>query len=1049
MSAPEGSAAPHRMSRPRSVQRALTQFHFLLTMVAARLRANRNATAAIVAGVALGTASFAVALAGGVIIHDHHVLASFENLAASQRTVRIAHFGVIPGERSYQDIDRVATETARRVTGHTPTRLIQFRALRLGHAEATLVALDEPARAVKLVQGSMPRPCTPRRCELVVVGDARRVGDSAIEPDPPLVIVGRVTKRAGSPLAGLELAVAGDTAEQRETSALLLGRGVEALSSAPSLSAIYRTYSWSAQIGRPDTHPWSVGPFARSVAQARPGLHRVSDGFEVEAPTEKLLAADAAGGAAATRLELVAGSSAILLLAFVVFVGSTISAREREARRRLVWHGARFSQVSLITGGYALAVVGCGVMGGWGIGLGGAALAARKAGLPPGAVTRHALLTQPALLIVLTITGAAAALLAAALLARPPQARGHGLRGIDVAAVAAVAGAILIHSGEGDSARASQTTSALLPALVLFVGAVAASRILAPALAAARRLRRWVPPMLFLALTAAARTRSAAGMAAAFVAVSSAVALFGGFYRGTLDRHVLDQAAYEVPVDFVIRERLSPDALVPPLDAAPLTAYASVARGAEAFPVTRLHGTASLIVGTERFTLLGIPPTELTALPRWRHDYASLQPGALATALTERFERKLNLVRLPRDTRAVVLAARRTFGSDDVAINAVLLDGRGRARSIPLGRTRGRTMVSLRAELPRSRTSSGLLGFEFRRVDEVEAHAKGSAPLLRGVLELGAVSVERRAHAATRLVSDYGGWIPVGGARRAPAFGPDHIDYLLGETGDALFRLRQVTDDNPLPAAVAPSLAALADSNGVVTVRVGAGVLDLRVVATLRHLPSVYDDAVLVDGAALSVALAALRAGSVRANEVWVRLADPRTRGRVAAALGKPPFGKLDVRSQQGALTRLRADPLARGTLTVLVVAAILAALMAVAAIGIFTVIQTRDAASELLDLELQGVQPAALRRQVRIRAAIACAPGLVIGFVLASVLEQLVVTFVAATGSGAAAPPIVVSLDWPIALALLAAVGIGGALCVFAVTRRLFADPYQVLARR
>src|SRR5215208_7049589 len=302
MATSDAPAAEQQVNRVDSPRRALVQVTFLLTMIVARLRANRNATAAMVAGVALGAASFAVALAGGTIIHDRHIRATFQSLAAPQRAVHVVHFGVIPGERSYRDIDRAAFAAARGATGHGPTRLVQLRALRLGRTEATLVALDDPARATRLVTGAMPRTCTQRRCELVVVGDAPRLGDPALDPDPPLVVVGRVAKRPGSALAGLELGIAsGDNATPRRSAALLLGRGVEAMSSAPSLSAIYRTYSWASPISRADTHPWSVRAFARSVARTRPGLHRVSDGFDVEAPIDELLAADRAGARAATR----------------------------------------------------------------------------------------------------------------------------------------------------------------------------------------------------------------------------------------------------------------------------------------------------------------------------------------------------------------------------------------------------------------------------------------------------------------------------------------------------------------------------------------------------------------------------------------------------------------------------------------------------------------------------------------------------------------------------------------------------------------------------
>ena len=68
----------------------------------------------------------------------------------------------------------------------------------------------------------------------------------------------------------------------------------------------------------------------------------------------------------------------------------------------------------------------------------------------------------------------------------------------------------------------------------------------------------------------------------------------------------------------------------------------------------------------------------------------------------------------------------------------------------------------------------------------------------------------------------------------------------------------------------------------------------------------------------------------------------------------------------------------------------------------------------ELLDLEIQGATPAALRRHLRLRAALTTAAGLVGGVALGAILSILVVDFVALTANAAVPqPPLQLYIDW------------------------------------
>ena len=239
---------------------------------------------------------------------------------------------------------------------------------------------------------------------------------------------------------------------------------------------------------------------------------------------------------------------------------------------------------------------------------------------------------------------------------------------------------------------------------------------------------------------------------------------------------------------------------------------------------------------------------------------------------------------------------------DDVAIVGTFVGRDGRFVMADFGRTRGRTPVVLRVPVRGQLEGARLLGLRFARVSEVESHAKGSGPILRGVAILGPLSAHG-ADGAKTLVSRYDGWTGAGGARSAPPFGPNAVDYFVSESAEAFFRLRQPTDDRPLAAVVSPGLAELANDDGLLAVQLPAGTVTLRVVGTVRHFPSVLGPAVVIDRDALGVALPALQPGAGVANELWLDTPSPDA---VAKALAQPPFDALQVESRAGAPAHAR-----------------------------------------------------------------------------------------------------------------------------------------------
>jgi ABC-type antimicrobial peptide transport system permease subunit len=117
-------------------------------------------------------------------------------------------------------------------------------------------------------------------------------------------------------------------------------------------------------------------------------------------------------------------------------------------------------------------------------------------------------------------------------------------------------------------------------------------------------------------------------------------------------------------------------------------------------------------------------------------------------------------------------------------------------------------------------------------------------------------------------------------------------------------------------------------------------------------------------------------------------------------------------------------------TLATLVAAALVALALAIAGLVLLVLGDARDEHDELLDLEAQGAEPAMLRRQLRVRAAILAAAGLVVALAVGAVLAALVVDLVAVTANaGTPQPPLRLALEpLPLAAALAILVLAAGA---------------------
>jgi hypothetical protein len=326
-------------------------------------------------------------------------------------------------------------------------------------------------------------------------------------------------------------------------------------------------------------------------------------------------------------------------------------------------------------------------------------------------------------------------------------------------------------------------------------------------------------------------------------------------------------------------------------------------------------------------------------------------------------------------------------------------DERGRVQTVPLRSRSG----ALAAALPTGR----LVGLQLALTNLEQfalAHRETEAEVTTaptGTIDLGPLRT------GSRVLTDWRDWrLPGGSVTRVGS--RVRIAFTFPDTGASLaFRPPEPTDGRPIPVVVSPDLAAAAGGVGHGTVLDFQDVrVPARIAGVARRLPTVPADSgpfVLAEGSELSTAINAGALGHGTPNEIWISARDER---QAAAALRRPPFSSLAIASRSETEHRLATDPLAHATELALGAAALVALALAVLGFWVGVLSELRDERSDFYDLEAQGVAPAGLRAQLRARAAILVALGLVGGACLGLLLSRLVVSLVRISGTTAVPEP-------------------------------------------
>jgi len=970
---------------------------YVLGLACRRLGRGTGATALVVLGISLGAAVVVGVRAGTTVAQDRAVAQAVERIPEASRSVRAVWFGV-PGLS--EDTQAALDRRARAALGRTelrraelpePVSLVLFRETTIGGTFAGLGGVDGLGRWIELRSGRLPERCSPELCEVVRLRSEGRL------PQPAgfrLVEVGEAVLSSGL-LFGDFLAPTDNALANAEVSPslaaaagyhrpapppLFLAEGVGELAAAPAFERLYRSYAWVSPLAAGTPRLWEIDRFAEGVTRARSELQARSTSFDLVAPVEEFRSAQAESNRAGHRLALVGGEAAALLFAFAILAAMTLRRDLAAARRRLAWSGARGWQLALLTSAEAAAIALAGTALGFVVGTLGGAFVARRAGAPAGAVLEQSVFSGTGLLLVALVAVLATAVLVVTVAAR--ARRSGPVSPLDVAALAALLTVgLALWRGEDDG-----DLTLLLPALVTFVAAVAAARLLRPGLRAAERLARGRSLGLRLAVVSLGRNPGYAVAAVSFLVVSFALALFAESYRSTLARGERDAAAFAVPRDYIVREDLR--RLIPVLDAAPLASFGDASR------ILRLTGGVGRLEGESGITLLGLPHHDL-ALLNWRDDYSDSSPAELSQVI----DAPSAPVGVPLPATVLVEA------SDDVRVAADIRSASGRFRRVELeGRTtllHGGTLVGL-AITPATRLQE-------RGADAGQA-ATGS---LR-------VSVVGRHQA----LAD---WIGVGGARLAEG----EASYTLTVQEDARLRPAVPSDRAPVPVVATPRLAAAAGLGGLLPLQIGGERLTVRVAERVARFPGVRGQALVGDVDALLAALNAARPGLGRVNELW--LGGERQ-------LDRAEYRAVEVVSRRALEADARQDPIAHGTLLALVVAALVSLGLALAGLLLTVVGDLRDERGELFDLEAEGVGPSLLRRIVQLRALVVALAGLGAGALTGVVLGAVVTDLVSLTARATSAePPLRLDVDLAVVAAALAAYALLAALLVGTATRRAF----------
>ena len=949
-------------------------------------------------------AAFAVGVGGeATIAGDRAARQTLAQLDPLQRAVTLTQQG--PASAA---IDHRARRLLAGLGLPAPTRTVLLGPVRLSGRVVRLAAIAPLSAWIE----TSPGRCRPRACPVLLAGGT--VGEGALGAPGVRVVIAGAGRLSSAAALGFVPTAHGQP--------LLVAGDVAGLAALPALSSVYRTNSWVSLPRLTALHSWQLAAFERRLTRAQDGLAPAGQ-LSLSAPTDALQSARDRAAAAPRRL-LVAGGGALAVLAmFVILAGYGLRRDQAAERDRLRMAGARTGQLVVFSLAEAAWLAAVALLAGAALGVGAVALLAAKAGLPAGAVLSHSLLTAPGAAALGGGWMVAVAVIGSVLLAPG----GHVADGLAAAGAAALALALSV-GGDDD------TTLALLVApLASLAAAGLVYRVTAMLLRGAERVTRGGPPVLRLALVTLARSPAAPALAVAFIAVSTGLAGFALAYRATLARASADQAAQQVGLD--ARIGAAADFTTPLAMARPDRWRALAGAGSRVLAVRRTDASLPLSGNTITVPVLGFPASALPVLRGWRAGDVSAPVAALARRLAPAGPVREPGPRLPAGTRGLTVRVQAPNG--EVQLSADLRGAGGAVTQVGLGTASGRPRLA-RARVPTSGGPYELDAFEIAEPTGVQAlngHQNAENPVAATqsttTVRLGDVSAGGRS-----LLGSWRGWRGVGAADVVASTSSGATLRFADSGQPGVLRPRQPSDTRPVPVVTDRATAAGAGPGAELPLTVDGEPVTARVVGTLRRFPTIAGGGpgfVIADEATLDGALDASLPGQGRTDELWIATRHPH---RLRAALLRPPLNRLSVTFRADLQRSLSGDPIARGVLGTLLVAAAVSAVLAILGLLAALLGAMRDVRAER-DLIVLGLTARQLRRELLARVLAAGTLGTFVGLVLAAVLTRLVVGAVHAAGAVAVPdPPLLAIAPWGalglLALAAIAAFALAGAVATW-----------------
>ncbi len=1001
-------------------------------LVLARLRRRAASTILTIGAVAAAIALVGVVFGIALVAADRTLERSLASSPAGSPTVAVSRFA--NSGRDWRTIDAAATAAVAGLAPYAEPAVRGVLVLELIDQQAglvpQLVALDDPGRWTRLLEGRLPAPCDGRRCEALLLSETPlSPAVTTFHPAPglELTVVGRGLADPAVPFGALDQrgpngarpltdSQTGDAAP-----AVLLVRGVEALATSPAVDRTGRTYFWTSPV-RPDAiHPWTVDAFSRAV-DAMVARAAVDDaGINVTSPLPAIEADLGRADAARSRLLLVGSLAIAILLAFAVFAALVNRADVVAEERRLRAFGASRRQRAGFLVLEALVPTALGGLLGWGGAAAAVTALAGWQGSAAGPIVAGTLLAPGAVAVAgVVLLLALAAIVAASL----PML--HGDRVLPIAAAAAVTALVLLGwqlAGSGalepgalGQALASPLVVALPPVLA-FAVALAFLGLLPPLLRAlARRLGR-APLPIRLSLLSVARDPFRPAATLTLLAFSlGAIVLAIGWSAG-LARGVADQAAYRSGLDLRVVELGT--GLSISQSVVPTSRYAALGSDVRAVPVLR---DAVEVPPGGRIDLLALPPNALPSLPGWRADFSSAPASELAARLALPGTWRMTGHRLAPGERRLALRFR--YDGDPLKLEAVVATDEGDFARVPIGIVSGGA-TGATANLPDGAVGGTLVALVFSN-DRIIAGSGHQGELRRATVSfvgLDGLVDERPIALEVRTVSTV--------TVRAP----------------------QATDGLRIPAIVSPDLAAAADTDGLLRLRVGADrTINLVVVARADRFPTIVAATprfVVVPLDPYLLALNAAVPGAGRPTEMWLAAPSAARVAEVRAALAGATFRYPAITDRTELVAERQSDPLSQAIVWALAVGALAGLVLALGGLFLGAAADLRDEDGELADLEAQGLPPSALRAHALWRTAWLAGGGTVAGLLVGILLTVVATGALALSAEGTLPiPPLVVVLP-PVPIGAIVAILLAIVAAGVAVLARATYGPATLGERR